>query len=245
MGARPFVEEILVNQLNVREVCMGYNAHFGYRREGDRAMMRRLAGEYGIKFEEIEPIRAGGDYVSSSRLRKLVQEGRLDEAALCLGHAFRMLGRVIPGAGRGAALGYPTANLETAHDIFPPRGVYPVLLRVIDYENKAARGNSDSLFTLRSKGEWLCGVLNYGLRPTFKTAQPETDRSIPEVHLLDFQGDLYGKRVEIEFYPRLREEKVFEGQEALKRQISKDIEESRRYLDFRLQPKTGHSSRKQ
>ena len=203
-----FVRDILKKKLGVEKVFLGASARFGHGRRGDSKLMARLADECGFEFEEIPPVEAGGGIVSSSRIRKLVQEGNLEEAGACLGRPFGLLGKVIEGAGRGKSLGYPTANLEiNAFQALPPQGVYPVRVRV--------------------DGPWLSGVLNYGLRPTFKDGP-----AVPvlEVFILDFSGSLYGKTLEVLFYPRLRAEKAFQDAEALKTQIAQDVETARNYF---------------
>ncbi len=223
--AREFVEKILVGQLAVREVVMGYNAFFGYRREGDSRLMAQLADEMGFRFRCIEPVQAGGDYVSSSRVRKLVAAGRMEEAAVCLGHAFRFLGRVYHGDGRGRSLGFPTANLEILQDIMPPPGVYPARARILDLE--APRMGEAGDFRVLRRTEWQSGILNFGYRPTFQGGESQ---ALPELHLFDFDGDLYGRQVEVALGPRIREEKAFDSAETLKKQIAEDVKVCREKL---------------
>jgi len=225
-----FVEELLVRRLQVREVCMGYNAHFGYGREGDCALVRYMAERFKFKFEEVEPVKAAGDFVSSSRIRKLVREGKLDETAECLGRPFSVLARIGKGRGVGTKLGYPTANLELASDILPPVGIYPVMVRTLDYTYETLAGETDRSLKIRSKGPWLQGVMSYGYRPTFEKEGLSSDHPVPEIYILDFEGDLYGKTLECAFYPRLRPEMKFDNAETLKTQIRKDVDLTRRYF---------------
>lgn len=202
-----FVRDLLKKKLGVEKVFLGTSARFGRDRRGDSGLMAHLAGECGFEFEEIPPVEAEGGVVSSSRIRQLILKGKLEEAGACLGRPFSILTQVIRGEGRGKSIGYPTANLERDSFALPPQGVYPARVRI--------------------NGDCLPAVLNYGCRPTFKSGEKTP---VLEVFILDFTGDLYGKTLEVTFFPRLREERVFEGPEALKKQISQDVDASRRYL---------------
>ena len=230
MDPAAFVEEILVKRLRVSEVCLGHNARFGHERKGDAALMRKLAFRHGFLFEQMPPVKAAGNFVSSSRIRKLIEMGDLENAAGCLGRPFSIFATVVRGVGRGAGLGTPTANLEPESEILPPEGVYPVTLRVICYKETSKAGKGTEEFKVGADGPWLEGVLNYGRRPTF--AQKEI-HPIPEVFILDFQGELYGKTLEVVFHPRLRSEAAFANPEALKTQIAQDIKAARSYFASR------------
>lgn len=233
LSPEAFVREILGTRLQVKEVYLGHNARFGKNREGDAELMRRLSPECGFKFHQLEPVQSGGEMVSSSRIRTLVREGKLQEVEGCLARKFSVFGKVVKGAGRGSQIGFPTANLEVESEILPPLGVYPVEVREIDLENAAGRAQQP--FRVRKAGAWLPGVLNYGYRPTFDEAEK---RAVPEVYLLDFKGDIYGKTLEIVFYPRLRSEMTFSGVEALKKQIETDIQRTRQVLGSNPQAQT-------
>lgn len=208
--AEDFVRNVLIEKLGVEKLCLRYNAHFGYKRKGNPALMKQLAPQLGIEFEEIGPVEIHGAVVSSSRIRGLLKEGNLPEAEACLGRPYGILGKIVQGDGRGRTLGFPTANLESAKEVFLPYGVYAVEARDLSTGSKASL--------------WK-GVLNYGLRPTFgKTPQP-----VLEAHLLDYAGgSLYGRQLEVLLKARLRPEKTFNGPEALKTQILADIETARR-----------------
>lgn len=222
--AGAFVRNVLVKQLQVHEVYLGYNARFGKDRLGDAALMRRIGKEKGFHFEEIEPVETAGSVVSSSRIRKLVDTGNLEEAFDCLGRPYGFLGSVIQGDGRGRKLGFPTANLEVISRLRPPLGVYPVRVREIEI-TKDRRKSEEMDFSSRVVRGWHQGLLNYGLRPTFKG--PEGG-PVPEVHLLDFEGDLYGKTLEVVLLKRLRSEMAFSGPEELREQIGRDVKEARK-----------------
>lgn len=224
--ARDFVASILVGQLGVKEVCMGYNAFFGYQREGNTALMQALAKEFRFRFEKIEPVRAAGDFVSSSRIRELVRQGALDKAAICLGRPFRLWGQVVKGEGRGKSLGFPTANLQLESEVLPLAGVYPVHARVLELEFETGASGLSKDLKVKTVGDWQAGVLNYGTRPTWGQNSPPQ----AEVFLLDFDGNLYGKHLEVCLYGRLREEQAFASPEALKQQIGEDVKRTRAYL---------------
>ncbi|MBI3312668.1 MAG: bifunctional riboflavin kinase/FAD synthetase [Candidatus Omnitrophica bacterium] len=211
--AEDFVKKILFQKLKVSEICLGSSAHFGHNRKGNAAFMRLLSHRLGFKFEEIPPIQKGGDIVSSSRIRRLVKSGHLEEAKDCLGRPFSIFAKVIRGKGRGKKLGFPTANLETRNSVLPPGGVYPVKLRLIQRNQKP--------------GKWLSGVLNYGIRPTFKK---DGFKRVAEIFVLDFKGNLYGKTLEVVFYPKLRDEKRFAGPQVLKHQIGRDIAQAKKFF---------------
>lgn len=220
-----FVKDLLVGRLGVREVYLGRNARFGRDRKGDAALMRSLAAREGFAFDTIDLEECAGGMVSSSQIRDLIREGSLEEARKRLGRPFSVFGRVVKGDGRGSKIGFPTANLEVASEILPPFGVYPVRVREAGVRRVPEKAGTEKVEIIR--GPWLQGVLNYGFRPTFDKKQ---GAAVPEVHILDFTGDLYGKGFEVVFYSRIRGERAFPDVEALKNQIKTDIEEARLVL---------------
>ena len=227
LDADAFIEQILIKRLQVHKVYMGFSAHFGYQRKGNIDLMRQAAKRFGFGFEEIPSVKIQDEYVSSSKIRELVSLGRLEEARVFLGRPFSILAQVVKGDGQGTRLGYPTANLKAMEYILPPQGVYPVEVRVFSLSIKGEGGNGEILQG-GPISPWYRGVLNYGFRPTFK-GRGAAGAQI-EVHLLDFQGDLYGKDLEVAFYPRLRQEKRFEAAGDLKTQIAEDIAATRKYF---------------
>jgi riboflavin kinase / FMN adenylyltransferase len=227
MEPRAFVREILMDRLHIREVCLGYNARFGRDRKGDTRLMKRLAEEFGFQFTEIGPVEVRGEVVSSSRIRRLIGAGRFGEARDCLGRPFSVVGKVVRGAGRGRQLGYPTANLEVEGEVLPPYGIYPVKVRVLTFRKITDPAGEILEFSGASPGSWLEGVLSYGFRPTF---EKDAIQAVAEVLVMDFEGDLVGKTLEVIFYPRLREEIVFKNPESLKEQIAKDVVEAKKVL---------------
>jgi riboflavin kinase/FMN adenylyltransferase len=193
-----FVRSVLVEWLHVSEVWVGANFLFGHDRQGTFSLLRTLGARYGFRAEKIDPVRYKEFVVSSTRIRRLVTEGRLDEAGALLGHYYEIEGSVVKGQQRGRDLGFPTANVCSENELLPPRGVYATTTSVA--------------------GVAYPSITNIGVRPTFGN----DDRVVIESHLIGFDNDLYGSRVRIGFVQRLRDEKQFEGVEALKAQIAAD-----------------------
>jgi riboflavin kinase/FMN adenylyltransferase len=192
-----FVRQVLVEWLRVAEVWVGANFLFGRDRSGNFSLLRTLGQRFGFRAEKIDPVRYKEFVVSSTRVRRLVSEGRMDEAGGLLGHPYCIDGQVVEGRRRGRELGSPTANLRTGNELVPPDGVYATTVAV--------------------DGVVHAGITNIGMRPTFG----ESERTI-ETHLLNFSGDLYGRDVRLGFVLRLRDERRFEDVDALKAQIDAD-----------------------
>ena len=207
-----FVERCLVTQLGIREVHLGYNAHFGHDRSGDCGLMRTLSKKFGFSFHETEPVTCGAEFVSSSLIRKKILKGDLLSAEALLGRPFSLFGTVIRGKGRGRTLGFPTANLRPHSEILPPAGVYPVQVRQNLFHLKRIGNENQFMHESSEKGPWQEGILNYGVRPTFADVHRDL---IPEVFLFNFDGNLYGKTLEVVFHPPLREEKTFNSSQEL------------------------------
>jgi riboflavin kinase/FMN adenylyltransferase len=187
--------------LRASEVWVGGNFLFGRDRLGNFTLLRALGQHYGFRAEKIDPVRFKDFVVSSTRVRRLVAEGRVDEAGALLGHAFTLDGRVVDGHGRGRTIGFPTANIVTENELLPPHGVYATVARV---------------------GAALhASVTNIGVRPTFGAGH-----SI-ETHLLDVGADLYGAAVRLAFVQRLRDERTFADVAALAAQIGADCARAR------------------
>lgn len=199
-----FVRTVLVEWLHVAEVWVGANFLFGHQRSGTFSVLRSLGARYGFRAEKIDPVRYKDFVVSSTRVRRLVAEGRVDEAGALLGHHYFVDGAVVKGAGRGRELGVPTANLSTLNELVPPAGVYATLLTVNDI--------------------LLPSVTNIGMRPTFG----DVEKPVIEAHVLDFDRDLYGSDVRLSFVQRLRDERPFPDVDALRAQIDADRRSARR-----------------
>jgi riboflavin kinase/FMN adenylyltransferase len=199
-----FVRTVLVEWLHVSEVWVGANFLFGHERAGTFSVLRSLGARYGFRAEKIDPIRYKDFVVSSTRVRRLLTEARVDEAGALLGHHYFIDGAVVRGAGRGRGIGVPTANVNSENELVPPAGVY-------------------ATFTTIGGRVWP-SVTNIGLRPTFA----DTERPVIEAHVLDFDQELYGQRVRISFVQRLRDERGFPDVDALRAQIDADVRSARR-----------------
>lgn len=202
LPAHRFVREILVEKIGLSHLVVGYDYLFGKDRSGDIQLLRRMGEYLGFTVEVLEPISTQGQVYSSTRVREMIRQGRVSEVVEVLGRHYTFEGKVVHGFGRGAKLGFPTANLKTDKELMPRPGVYAV---------KVKRG--DVLHD---------GVLNLGQNPTFCAAG-----SFIEVHLLDFEADLYGESLRVYFVERLRDEKCFDGPEALMAAIEEDIQRAR------------------
>jgi riboflavin kinase/FMN adenylyltransferase len=165
-------------------------------------------------------------FISSTAIRQAILKGDLALAEQLLGRSFSLFASVVRGKGRGRGLGFPTANLRVHSEILPPGGVYPVELRERCFRLESIFETSEFEFEADQPGPWQQGILNFGVRPTFET-EGET---VPEVHLFDFEGDLYGKTVEVVFYPKLRDEKGFANEQELVGAIQNDINRAREYF---------------
>ena len=193
-----FVRSVLVDWLRVAEVWVGANFLFGHERVGNFSVLRTLGQRYGFRAEKIDPVRYKEFVVSSTRIRRLVAEGRMDEAAALLGHPYTLDGTIVEGRRRGREIGFPTANLHTANELIPPHGVYATTLTV--------------------DGIIHAALTNIGSNPTFG----ESERTTIETYVLRFGGDLYGRNVRLGFVQRLRDERRFDDVDGLKAQIEAD-----------------------
>jgi len=193
-----FVRTVLVEWLRVSDVWVGANFLFGHGRSGNFSTLRTLGQRYGFRADKIDPVRYKEFVVSSTRVRRLVSEGRMDEAGALLGHQFYIDGRVVPGAHRGKSLGFPTANLETSNELLPPNGVYATMTTIDGIVHPS--------------------ITNVGVRPTFG----DTAKTTIEAYLLGYDGDLYGRQVRLGFVQRLRDERKFDDVDALRAQIEAD-----------------------
>src|SRR5688572_12822727 len=199
-----FVKTVLVEWLHVMEVWVGANFLFGHDRAGTFSVLRTLGMRYGFRAEKIDPVRYKDFVVSSTRVRRLVAEGRVDEAGALLGHHYFIDGEVVRGAGRGRELGVPTANLASPNELVPPAGVYATLASV--------------------DGIVFPSVTNIGVRPTFG----DVSAPVVEAHLLDVDRDLYGRTLRLSFVQRMRDERAFSDVDALRAQIDADTRSARR-----------------
>lgn len=205
-----FVLDVLLRGIGLREIVVGYDHGFGQGRRGDRALLERLGAEHGFGVDVVPVQEVGEAVVSSTHIRQLLREsGDVRKAAVLLGRPYALGGRVVRGDGRGRTIGFPTANLalEDARKAVPARGVYAVQART---EDGARHG----------------GMMNIGLRPTFGGTEEHL-----EVHLFDFDADLYGQPLRIEFVERLRDERRFGSVGELIEQLSRDRSRCRTALE--------------
>jgi riboflavin kinase/FMN adenylyltransferase len=198
-GPGTFVEQVLVRAIGIREIYVGYNFAFGRGRQGSIALLQELGQHYGFQVHVIEPISVAGRVVSSSVIRQWLKHGNVDEAAALLGRLYAIAGTVVEGYQKGRELGFPTANVRSADELMPGRGVYAV--------------------TVEWRERCYEGVANIGFNPTFARTQLSL-----EVHLFNFAEQLYGETVEVSFVKKIRDECTFPSVADLVKQISHDVE---------------------
>jgi len=191
----------------LREICVGHEWSFGKNRAGNLGLLKTFGDKLGFDEVGVPAVEIEGEVVSSTLIRALVEAGELEKAARFLGREFTVLGTVIEGIHLGRKLGFPTANLRTHNEQFPPDGVYAV---------EASVG-----------GKSRPGVVNIGVRPTLAN---QTGERLMEIHLFDFEKDIYGEQIEVVFRRYLRAEKKFAGLDELKAQIARDAAEARAFL---------------
>jgi riboflavin kinase/FMN adenylyltransferase len=199
---REFFDRIVREQLDARAIVEGPNFFFGRDRAGTIDVLRQYTAETGIALEIVEPVQVDGEFVSSSRVRKLLAEGQLEAAAHMLTRPYRIRGMVTHGAGRGAKLGFPTANVDAVDTLLPAAGVY------------AGRGIY--------QGQTYPAAINLGPNPTFGEQALKV-----EVHLIGLDEQIYHQPLEVDFLARLRDIRSFSGIEALKQQLQQDVAAAR------------------
>src|SRR3954467_7192225 len=198
-----FVRTVLVGWLRVSEVWVGANFLFGHDRAGNFSLLRVLGQRYGFRAGKIDPVRYKDFVVSSTRVRRLVTEGRVDEAGALMGHQYYIDGTVVRGDQRGRTLGFPTANLCSENELLPPNGVYATTAQIGAVVHPS--------------------VTNIGTRPTVDN----TGRTVIETHVFTFDQDLYGQSIRVGFVQRLRDERRFDSLDLLRAQIDADCQRAR------------------
>lgn len=205
MSAEAFINDVLIKRLAVREVWVGPDFRFGHKRRGDLATLQTAGVEHGFSAHAIEPLKAEGERVSSSAIRAALSAGEFAHAETLLGRPYAISGRVVRGRQLGRTLGFPTANLR-----FPKKpalqGIYATWVHGI------------------GDAPWP-SVSSFGTRPTVDGVEP-----LLEAHLFDFDGDLYGRHIEVEFVAKLRDEEKFDGLDALTAQMRQDADSARHLL---------------
>jgi riboflavin kinase/FMN adenylyltransferase len=199
-----FTEQLVHGSKPLREICVGHEWSFGKNRAGNLDLLKKLGARLDFDVVGIPPVKINNGVVSSTAIRQAVETGDLTRAAEMLGREYTILGTVTGGEKLGKKIGFPTANLSAHSEQFPPNGVY--------------------FAEAWLKGVLLHGVVNLGFRPTVSSGEPER---ILEIHLLDFDRDIYGEDLEIRFVRYLRPEKKFENVDALVRQINADVQQAR------------------
>lgn len=212
--AEEFVRRYIHDRIRPKEVYVGYDFHYGRDREGSMRVLTEIGPRLGFSVTIIPEVTVGEQDVNSTRIRALVAEGAMAEVQGLLGRPYAVRGRVVLGDRRGRTLGFPTANLDPENEILPAAGVYCGRLRFLDEGEPPARAGFGA-------------VINIGRRPTFR----DGDELVAEAHLLDFDADVYGRRVELLFEARIRAERRFPGPDALREQIARDAAEARRLLE--------------
>ena len=197
MSAEEFFGTFLKGRVTPAEFHVGANFRFGHDRAGDANLLCRMGSEMGFEVVGIPQVEVGGEIVSSSAIRRLVEEGSVERAARMLGRPFALTGEVVAGDGRGRTLDFPTANLEAENEMIPRRGVYIT---------------ETSALSLRTPS-----ITNIGVRPTFGG-----ETQVIETHLIDFDEEILGERIDVRFLARLRDEKRFASPDALADQIARD-----------------------
>jgi riboflavin kinase/FMN adenylyltransferase len=206
LTAEEFVRDILHGQIGVRQVYVGQNTSFGRGRTGSVPLLKEFGKRYGFAVEAVEAVEVKGILISSSRIRRLIRQGDIPGATEMLGRRPLLVGEVIHGFGRGSRkLGFPTANLKVEEVLVPRPGIYAVWTV---YE-----------------GQRFPGVANLGWNPTF-----QDHKFSIEVHILNFDKEIYGQPLRVEFVERQRDEVTFRGPEELITQIKKDVEQAKKIL---------------
>ncbi len=199
LSSREFVKEILVEKLNVKHLILGYDHHFGKNREGRFDKLKECADEFGFKIERVSALSQKDENISSTKIREAIKQGEIEKANSFLGYNYFIQGKIVKGSEIGRTIGFPTANIAVPkYKLLPKSGVYSVKIQV---ENNN-----------------YIGMMNLGLRPTIGNFNTKT----LEVHIIDFDKDIYGKSIKIDIIKRIRNEKKFASINELKLQLEKD-----------------------
>lgn len=215
LSAANFVRQVLVDGLGIRHLVVGDDFRFGCDRSGDYKLLQKIGAEAGFTVEDTATVEIDGERVSSTRIRAALEAGDFQLAEALLGKPYRITGRVAPGRALGRQLGAPTANVRLHRYRSPLVGVYTVRTRATDGSDMAPGR------------QVIDGVANVGFRPT---VEGEGAQPLLEVNLFDFDGDLYGRELAVEFCHKLRDEEKFDSLEILKARIAQDIEDAKAWF---------------
>lgn len=207
LSAQQFVQQLLVSGLNVKSLIVGDDFRFGCDRSGDFAYLEQAGGHFGFTVEDTQTLQTQGERVSSTWVRQCLAKADLEQVEALLGRAYSITGRVAHGQKLGRQLGVPTANVMLKRTKSPLNGVFAVKV------------------TCKEASRVYQGVANIGLRPTVGGSQ-----AVLEVHIFEYTGDLYGKRLTVTFLNKIRDEKRFDGLDALKTAIEHDIQQAKAYF---------------
>ena len=210
MSFQEFEQSILLEKLNIKKIFLGKDFRYGNQRKGNLDTLKSLCDSSNINLEEIELLkdRNSEEKISSSKIRNLLQNGKIENANNLLIEKFSISGRVIEGDKRGRTIGIPTANLEYPNDIIKiPYGVYSAQIKILDQIHH--------------------GIVNFGMRPTFNK-----QTSVLEAYIFDFEEDIYGSDIEVVFFSKIRDEQKFNGIKELLKQITLDITVAKKFLNY-------------
>lgn len=205
--AEEFLQDVVRERLQAREVYLGRGFAFGQGREGNIELLKKISERLGFHAAEVPEVQLRGQRISSSRIRQLLADGCVNLARRMLGRPYGVEGRVVRGQERGRTLGFPTANLSPQNRVIPRSGVYVTATLI--------------------EGVWRRSITNVGTRPTFETAA----ESSVETYVMNWSGDLYGDVVRVRFLDRLRDERKFNSIEELKERITLDVERAQKYFE--------------
>ena len=203
-----FFNDYLMKYFDIKEICVGYDSAFGHKKQGNLDLLMDLGEKNNFMVKHIAPLKIDDVIVSSTHIRKLVVAGEFELVEYMLGRPYSLFGTVVKGDTVGRSIGYPTANIDPHHEAIPPSGVYAVKV-FLDKKQYS-------------------GILNIGYKPTFKEKNNLVETI--EVHILDFEGDIYDKDLEIIFLKKLRDERRFPSTKELIEQINKDEKDAREYI---------------
>ncbi len=206
-----FIKKILVDNLKVRKIIVGYDYRFGRHHEGNIETLKSISQRFDVEVEVVEALKIDHMVVSSSKIRELIKEGEVEDAAKLLGRDYLIVGKVIEGAKRGYTLGFPTANLEISDELYPKKGVYAV--------------------EVAWNHQFFHGLANVGFNPTFlPSGESQKGLFSLEVYILNFNREIYGEELQVSFKKRIRDEIKFDSPSQLIEQIKKDVQWTKRNI---------------